>query len=129
MNLLMLPGIYSVCRLNPDEQEPDWKFGKAFRSITRTGSELSILCSSDLVPEEIEHEHGWRGIEVEGPLAFSQVGVLAGLLQPLADAQIPVFVVSTFQTDYIFVKEQQLSDATKTLESTGHNFQNDTLQE
>jgi hypothetical protein len=81
------------------------------------------------VPEEIEHEHGWRGIEVEGPLAFSQVGILAGLLQPLADAQIPVFVVSTFQTDYIFVKEQQLSDAMKTLESTGHNFQNDTLQE
>jgi hypothetical protein len=129
MNLLILPGVYSVCHLNPDEGEPDWGFGRAFRSITRTDAELSIICSSDLVPEETEQERGWCGIEVEGPLAFSQIGILAGLLQPLADAQIPVFVVSTYQTDYIFLKEQQLSDAIKTLEIAGHSFIDDALEE
>jgi hypothetical protein len=126
MNLSILPGIFCVCSLNPDEEEPDWSFGGAFRSVTRTDAELSILCPSDLVPGEIEHEHGWRGIEVEGPLAFELIGILAGLLQPLAHAQIPVFVVSTYQTDYLFLKVQHLAEAIQALESAGHYLIGDT---
>jgi hypothetical protein len=126
MKLSILPGIFSVCRLNPDEEEPDWSIGGAFRSVTRTAAELSIICPSDMVPEEIEQEHGWRGIEVEGPLAFELIGILAGLLQPLADVQIPVFVVSTYQTDYLFIKVQHLAEAIQVLENAGHYFKGDT---
>jgi hypothetical protein len=121
MNLFIMVGEFSICHLDPEEREPEWLFGSGFRSITHSDSELSIICRSNQVPEEIEHEGDWRGIEVEGPLAFDQIGVLSGLLDSLAEAQVPVFVTSTFQTDYIFIQEHHLSKAVQALESAGHH--------
>jgi hypothetical protein len=122
MNLFVMVGEFSICHLDPEEREPEWLLGSGFRSITHSDSELSIICLSNQVPEEIEHEGDWRGIEVEGPLAFDQIGVLSGLLEPLANAQIPVFVTSTYQTDYIFIRSEELTIAQNVLKGAGHHF-------
>jgi hypothetical protein len=122
MNLRLLSGEYSVCHLNPLEALPDWSLGPGFHSITRTDSELSILCRMDRVPGGIQQEAGWRGIEVEGPLDFDQIGILAGLLKPLEVAAIPVFVLSTFLTDYIFIRSGDLTHATEALRNAGHTL-------
>jgi hypothetical protein len=120
MKLSTLIGNYSVCRLNPDQTIPDWATRPGYYSVTRTGSELSIVCESENVPHDVEVESGWCGLEVEGPLDFNQVGILASLVQPLADAQIPVFVVSTYQTDYLFLKLEHLPEAIRVLAGSGH---------
>jgi hypothetical protein len=120
MNLWLLPDEYSVCHLDPREALPDWSLGPGFHSITRTESELSIVCRTDCVPDGIQQEAGWRGIEVEGPLEFEQVGILVGLLKPLEEAGIPVFVLSTFNTDYIFIRSDTLDRTIETLRYAGH---------
>ena len=120
MDLSLLAGEFSICRLNPGCEIPDWSSGPGFYSISRTGSELSVICLSERVPEGIEKETRWRAIQVEGPLAFDQIGVLAGLLNPLADAQIPILTVSTYETDYVFVKSGVLSKTLRVLRKAGY---------
>ncbi len=123
MQLRILKGVYSICRLNPDDEIPFWVSSNEFASITRTEAELSILCPEDRVPQSIERATGWYGIEVEGPLSFDQVGILSDLLQPLAAAAIPVFVISTYLTDYIFVRIENLAKAREVLTGAGHQFE------
>jgi hypothetical protein len=91
-----------------------------FLSITRTREELSIVCESSQVPAEIPAERGWRCMQVGGPLDFSLVGVLASLAEPLARAGIPIFAISTFDTDYILVRSTQIEAAIAALELAGH---------
>jgi hypothetical protein len=91
-----------------------------FLSITRTRDELSIVCESSRIPAGIDAEFGWRCIKVDGPLDFSLVGVLSSLAEPLARAGIPIFAISTFDTDYVLVKTANLEGAMAALESAGH---------
>lgn len=79
-----------------------------------------MICSEHLVPEAATAERGWRCLKVGGPLSFELTGVLAALTRPLADAGIPVFALSTYETDYLLVKEEQLTAAASALERTGH---------
>jgi hypothetical protein len=88
--------------------------------MTRTADELSVVCGEEAVPDGVRCERGWRGLRVCGPLAFSETGVLSSLVGPLAKAGIPVFVVSTHDTDTILVKEEQLSAAAAVLVAEGH---------
>lgn len=104
----------AVCRLAPDAPVPDWARGE-FVSVTRTADELSVVCAEAGVPRDVTAERGWRGLKVQGPLDFGLVGVLASLLAPLAEADIPVFVVSTYDTDYILVREADLGRAVEVL--------------
>lgn len=122
MNLSHLPGTYSICRLRSDQEVPEWVTGPGYYSVTRSDSELSILCPSGRVPQDVKQEGGWCGIVVEGPLDFNQIGILASLLQPLAEAQIPVFVVSSYDTDALFLKREFLQRAIETLELAGHDL-------
>jgi len=122
MHLRILRDVYSICRLDKEDEIPDWASSNEFSSITYTEAELSILCPEDRVPQNVEHQTGWHGIEVEGPLSFDQVGILAGLLEPLAAAAIPVFVISTYLTDYIFVHREHFASAKKALSKAGHQF-------
>ncbi len=89
-------------------------------SITRTSDELSIVCSQENVPENVTSESGWRCLRVVGPLEFSMVGVIASLTGLLATANISVFVISTFDTDLVLVKQADLKAATKSLTAAGH---------
>jgi hypothetical protein len=122
MKLTQLPEKLAVCRLAPDEDIPHWAHSKSFLSITRTADELSIVCPEALVPSYIHDERNWIAFKVEGPLDFSLTGVLAALATPLAAGGVPIFTISTFDTDYILVKEQNVPLARKLLETYGHSF-------
>jgi uncharacterized protein len=110
-NITPLPGEYSIVRLGPVEPVPSWVDCGVFCSVTRTPEELSLLVEAAAVPHGLEVETGWRGLKLEGPFPFDSVGILAGILTPLAEAGISILAVSTFDTDYVFVKEDKL-DAT-----------------
>ena len=118
-HLRILPGEFSVWRLDPDAPLPPLDFS-SFLSITRTLDELSIVSSTTDVPAGARAEAGWRCLKVEGPLAFEMTGVLAGLSAPLARAKVPVFVVSTYDTDYILVKDSDLDRACSALDCESH---------
>lgn len=86
----------------------------------RTRDELSILCSEDRVRDDVLAERGWVALKLEGPFPFSMTGVLASFLQPLAVAEIPIFAISTFDTDYVLIKHENVSEATVALGAAGH---------
>ena len=119
MDLEPLPGRYAVCRLDPAARTPAWADGP-FVSVTRTADELSVVCSEEAVPPEVRAERGWRCLRVAGKLDFALVGVLAGLAGPLAAAGVSVFVVSTFDTDYMLVQDRDLGRAVNVLRNAGH---------
>ena len=122
MNLKLMDGLFSVCRLNPTDKVPDWVFQSDFYSINKTEDELSIVCEASLVPEIVKTEKYWSLIKVEGPLDFSLTGILSSLAKPLADEKISIFAISTFDTDYLLVKKENLSKAKSTLENSGFSF-------
>ncbi len=116
LTLIILHEQFAICRLEANAPVPDWALStETFTSITRTQDELSIVCTEANVPNEIKSEKGWRALKVEGPLDFSVTGILASLAKPLAEAQVSIFTVSTFDTDYILVKEDKLDKAVKIL--------------
>jgi len=82
--------------------------------------ELSIVCSSAQVPPEIQHDHGWACLKLHGPFPFSETGILSAFVQPLADRAIPIFAISTFDTDYVLVKKDWLEKAVEALIAAGH---------
>jgi hypothetical protein len=120
LTLSLLDGLFAVCRLGGDAPIPPWATKGAFFSITRSSDELSVVCGGDVVPEGILSERGWRCLQVEGALPFAVVGVLASLTSTLADNGIPVFAVSTFDMDYLLVKETDLAAALACLRGHGH---------
>lgn len=119
MNLTLLPSTCAICRLAADAPLPDWAQGE-FASITRTTDELSIVCRQDQVPDAVRAEIGWRCFQVEGKLDFSKVGVIGSLTSVLAEEGISVFVVSTYDTDFVLVRESNLSRAVQALERAGY---------
>ena len=123
LTLVPVDGKFAVCRLAADASVPSWAAGGPFISITRTDSELSVLCRQEAVPEGVRCERGWRCLRVAGTLDFSLVGVLASLLNPLAEAGISVFVVSTFDTDYLLVKLPNFEKAMTLFRQVGHTIQ------
>ena len=121
MRLFALDDLYAIVRLHPDADVPDWAHGGHFWSITRSDSELSIVCREDDVPAGTSAERGWCALEVAGPLDFSLTGVVASLCSPLADADVPIFVLSTFETDYLLVREPDLQRSVDALVAAGHS--------
>ena len=121
LTLLVLPGSFAICRLAPSVPVPAWAESGDFFSVTRSADELSIVCQEEGVPEGTQCDKGWRCLRVAGTFEFSVVGILASLVAPLAEAGISVFTISTFDTDYLLVKDLEL--ATGVLESAGHEIQ------
>ncbi len=109
----------AICRLDARAKTPAWALEASFFSITRTPDELSIVCSEKDAPEGAKVEGGWRAFKVEGPLDFSLTGILASLAAPLAEAGVGIFAVSTYDTDYVLVKESKLDAAIYALEARG----------
>lgn len=108
LRLRETPWQLAVCRFPADSPLPAWAFHAEaeFWSLTRTPDELSLVCAEDDLPPSVEEhvERGWRAFQLEGPVPFSTTGVISGLTVPLAAAGIGVFVISTFDTDYLLVK-------------------------
>jgi hypothetical protein len=118
--LHLLPGRFAICRLDPAAPVPAWAEGGALNSATRTPDELSVICSDEQVPPGTASERGWRGIQVEGPFDFETIGVLASLAAPLAEAGVPILCLSTYDTDYLLVREEHLGRAAGALAGAGH---------
>lgn len=96
-----------------------WATG-SFVSITRTRDELSIVCNERDVPSGVKADRGWRALKIEGPLDLALTGVLASIAVPLAEAQINLFAISTFDTDYVLVKADRVAEAIGVLRNAGH---------
>jgi hypothetical protein len=120
--MTLLPDPFAICRLGSDAAIPAWATTRAFFSITRTAEELSIVCLQSVVPAGVQCERNWRCFQLAGPIPFTTVGVLASLVQPLAEAGISVFAVSTFDTDYLLVKSADLAPAIEALRQKGHSI-------
>lgn len=116
--LRVVDDTYAIARLDPNTPLPAWPRGE-FVSISRTRDELSIVCADDAVPQDVIAERGWRCLSVEGPIPFNVTGVAARLTAPLAEASIPLFLVSTFDTDYLLVKEDVFARAIEVLRAAG----------
>src|SRR5882762_8771388 len=111
LRLSTLPDTFAICRMRADAPVPGWASRGVFFSITRTADELSIICVEEQVPNDVKAERDWRALKVEGPLPFEVVGVISALSAPLAKAGIPIFVVSTYDTDYLLIKRQNFERA------------------
>ena len=120
LSLTLLAGRYAVCRLGPGDPAPAIPPDAAFFAIARTAEELSIVCAESAAPAGARAEPGWRCFKVEGPLPFGLTGVVASLAGPLAAGGIPIFVVSTFDTDYLLVQQARMDEAAATLQRAGH---------
>jgi hypothetical protein len=114
---------YAVCRLAPQAALPEWAQTGQFLSLTRTAEELSVVCEQAGVPENIPAERDWRVLQIAAVLDFSLVGVLAAVSSLLAAAAISIFVVSTYNTDYLLVKECDMAKAVAVLRQAGHRVQ------
>lgn len=119
ISLEVLPDSYGICRFRPEEDIPPWAATGGFCSITRTNDELSILCREDTIPDGVNCEKGWRAFKLLGPFEFTEIGILAGILGPLSKAGISILAVSTFDTDYVFVKGDRLNEARDVMEANG----------
>jgi hypothetical protein len=120
MTLDVLPGSFAVCRLSADASLPVWASGAAFSSVTRTPHELSILCDGEAVPADVQAQRDFRALMVRGPLDFSLTGILAALSGALAAAAVSIFPVSTYDTDYLFVRSVDLNRSIAALRAAGH---------
>jgi uncharacterized protein len=120
VTLSLLPGEYAICRLAPDDADPPWARGSRISAIVRTADELSVLCLAEKIPAGVKCEGGWRLFKFRGPFAFTQTGILASVLNPLAEARIGILAVSTFDTDYVLVKHNDLDRARALLVESGH---------
>ncbi len=122
LQLAILSNRLAIYRLPPASPVPDWAWAGDFVSITRTAEELSIVCAESAAPDTTQAERGWRALKVEGPLDFSLTGILAGLANTLAMAGISLFALSTYDTDYILIKEENLEKALIALRAAGYTL-------
>jgi hypothetical protein len=120
MNLEIINNEFAVCKvenLNSVDLNKDYTF------IAKTEEELSLVCPVESVPETtIEKDPGWKCFRVQGQLEFSLIGILSGISGVLANNKIGIFVISTYNTDYVMVKENQFDSAIECLEKAGYNF-------
>ena len=120
LHLSVLDGRLAVCRLDPRAQIPAWATGAPFFSVTRTPDELSIVCPEERVPAGVTCERGWRAFKFEGPFEFGMMGVLASVAAPLAQSEVSILAIATYDTDYVLVEESQLVLAMQALRERGH---------
>ena len=118
MELKTLPNDLTVCKV-ADASAID--LGKDFYFIGKTDEELSLVCPTEDVPADTtDRDDGWRGFRIQGVLDFSLIGILSKLSGILAENKIGIFAVSTFNTDYILVKEENFDRAMTVLAEAGH---------
>lgn len=116
LTLSALTSTFSIYKLNPETVIPSKVYTSAFFSLTKTTDELSLVCQSEIFIDQIMNvENDWRAFKVEGPLDFALTGILAALSAVLAQAGVSIFAISTFDTDYILMKEENFDKAKEVL--------------
>ncbi len=117
-----LPDLYAIVRLAPNTPVPGWATQGDFTSITRTADELSIVCPLYNIPKDVSPGPRWICLKLEGPFPFSQTGVLLSFIAPLSNNAIPIFAISTYDTDYVLVQEQFSGVTLDILREAGHRL-------
>lgn len=120
MNLLKEK--FAVCRLDKNHAIPEWSENDSFYSVTKTMDELSIVCLEKDVPHNIRHENNWRILKIQGPLDFSLIGIIAKISSILAEEKISIFALSTFDTDYILLKDDNIENAVDILNKNNYKI-------
>lgn len=120
LTLAILSERLAVARLSPDAELPAWALRGSLVSTIRTATELSVVAPDAAVPTDVKAERGWRALYVAGTLDFDLTGILAALAVPLAEAGVSIFALSTYDTDYVLVRETQLGAALRALRDAGH---------
>lgn len=122
LSFRQLPDPYAIIRLAPDTATPTWAHVGEFTSISRTVDELSIVCPTKNLPPDIHSSHRWICLKLEGPFPFSQTGVLLSFIQPLSENELPIFAISTFDTDYVLIQQENLGAALDLLRAAEHEL-------
>lgn len=118
--LEVFPEQLAVVRLGPGAEMPPWVESSSLLSVTATAAETSVVCAKRSVPTKVRQAGPYTAFKVRGPLDLAQTGVLVSLLAPLAQAQVPVFTISTFDTDWVLVPREQTDAATAAWTDAGH---------
>lgn len=119
LRLSLVPGRFAICRLPAGAAPPAPPPGAPLWSLTRSAEELSLVLPEEYADDRWRVEAGYRCLVVQGPLPFSAVGILARLSGALAAAGVPLFAVSTFDTDYLLVPDEHLPAAAAALQGCG----------
>ena len=122
LKLSLLKNKYAICTLPNTAPIPDWALTEILISITRTDKELTIVCKQDMIPSELQSDINWRCFKIDGSFDLNQTGVISSISSPLADAGISIYVISTYDTDYFLVQDQNLQKAISTLSNSGHSI-------
>ena len=120
--LKILKGEYTIHRFEVNEMVIPEILDDSFYSFTKSDDEISIVCNSEIVMNDSRQEPGWKIIKLIGPFDFTEVGIIAAITKTLADKQIGVFVVSTFDTDFVLIKEENLENSVEALKQAGYSF-------
>lgn len=120
--LVITSDTLAVCRFPSDGPLPAWALApQPFLTVSRTRTELSITAPQSLVGDRAECERDYRAVRVSGPLPLNLIGIVAGVAEPLARAGISLFAISTYETDYVLVKTNDLARATQAWQQAGHS--------
>ncbi len=117
----LLAGLYAIVRLDPHTPVPEWAIRGDFTSVSRTADELSVVCAAGNVPPTEKSADRWICLKLEGPFPFSQTGVLLSFLEPLSTRDIPIFAISTYDTDYVLIPEN-FASSLDLLREAGHEL-------
>jgi uncharacterized protein len=117
-----LRGSYAIVRLAPDSPLPAWAMHGEFTSVTRTADELSIVCPAENLPADSQSRQLWVCLKLDGPFTFSQTGILLSFIEPLSAGDIPIFAISTYDTDYVLVQAESIDAALKILHEAGRTL-------
>ena len=120
-----LPGQFAICKLPPDASIPSWATSGIFTSVTRGSEELSIVCPAENLPRDVKSGSHWVCLKLEGPFPFSQTGVLLSFIEPLSNNGIPIFAISTYDTDYVLIQEDHMGGVIDRLREAGHKLISD----
>jgi uncharacterized protein len=118
----LLPGRHAIVRLAADAPVPEWATKGDFTSVTRTADELSIVCPAENLPASVNSPQRWICLKLDGPFPFSQTGVLLSFIEPLSDNGVPIFAISTYDTDYVLVQEEYAGVTLQALDNAGHEL-------
>jgi hypothetical protein len=117
--LRLLTQVMAISHIGPNEDIPHWADRHGFSCIFRTQDSLTIVSAQSSIPDDVPADRDWRCFEVQGPLNLSLTGIMASLTAPLAQAGVPVFALSSFETDFILVQQARLEEARQAIEEAG----------
>jgi hypothetical protein len=122
LQLSLLKDKYGICTLPNTAPIPDWALTQSLASITRTEKELTIVCRLEILPSQYQSGPNWRCFKIDGSFDLNQIGVISSISSPLADAGISIYVISTYDTDYFLIQEQNLEKTISALSNSGHSI-------